>query len=102
MERFSPSPGNAKKKKGDKNDDRAVLVRAYLKRSDELPVAEALVKLGSNGDLAVDYVAAVLRLGGRLRVSRDLCDLGHPLIYHMILSLSIPEIGIHLSQRHRL
>jgi hypothetical protein len=73
MEPFSPLQSSAKKKRGDKDDNRKTLVvRAYLKLRDESHVAEAQIKLGLDNDLAVDYAAAALRLKGRLRVSGDL------------------------------
>ena len=52
------------------SDGRSILVRAFDKRGEEeLHVAEAEIKLDSDGAFAVDYVAAKLLLSGNLYVS---------------------------------
>jgi hypothetical protein len=61
----------AKKQRIDKkySDSRSILVRAFSRRGDEFHVAEAEIKLDSDGAFAVDYVAAKLLLKGTLYVS---------------------------------
>ena len=50
-------------------DGGTIMVRAYMKRGDESYIAEAEARLGSDGGLAVDYLAARLQLRGKLQVS---------------------------------
>lgn len=50
-------------------DGGTIVVRAYIKRGDESHTTEAEVRLGSDGGLAVDYLAGRLQLGGKFRVS---------------------------------
>jgi hypothetical protein len=61
----------AKKQKINKkhSDSRPILVRAFAKRGEEFPMAEAEITLDSDGAFAVDYVAAKLLLMGTLYVS---------------------------------
>lgn len=57
-----------KKRKVD--DSKGIItVKAYQTRGDKSHIAEANAELGSSGDLTMEYVASILKLSGKLRVS---------------------------------
>jgi hypothetical protein len=58
-----------KKRKTHKGTETFIVVRAYHHRNEKEYQEEARLKLNSNGDLAVDYVASTLNLQGKLLVS---------------------------------
>jgi hypothetical protein len=65
-------------------DGGTIVVKAYIKRGDESHIAEAEVRLGSDGGLAVDYLAARLQLRGKFRVSAHRLGAGDDSTYLLL------------------